>query len=194
LRLTFRIDLSPSVKPHVRSFLATDLTEESVLIPWSFQEKSLSFRPRWLSNFTSSCSSHRESSERRNRHIFRGPCPIGCPGKCPLRDFAKRVFRDMARKFAARSASTNGSCCVGEDKGSIGYLNTCAYLHTKRSEKKRRGLAAYPIWKTFPCDCQTFQTKATPPKQEQGGANARLCPTSRRSGGRQRAGLFRPFG
>src|SRR5271156_2724411 len=68
-------------------------------------QETLSFRPRWLSNFTVSCSSHRESSERRNLQILGGPSPTGCPGKRPLRDFASSVFRDIARKFAARSAS-----------------------------------------------------------------------------------------
>jgi hypothetical protein len=134
----FGVDLPPPVNPDLRPLLALMPAEEAVLIPWSIQETSLSFRPRWLSNFSSSCSSHRESSERRNRHIFRGPIPMGYPGKCPLRDFANRVFRGMARKDAACSASTYGSGRAGKDRDCMKHLGRRRHRRAPRGERKRQ--------------------------------------------------------
>jgi hypothetical protein len=137
--LAVGVDFPPSINPYLRPFLALMTAEKAVLIARSIQETSLSFRPRWLSNFIASSPIHRESSDRRNRHIFRGPSPIGCAGKRPLRDFANRVFRDMARKDAARSASTYGSGGAGKDKHCMKHLDRRASntRHERRVRAKR---------------------------------------------------------
>jgi len=49
------------------------------------------------------------SSEMRNFHILRCPYPTGYPGSFPLRARSRSVLRGIARKDAARCASTYGS-------------------------------------------------------------------------------------
>ena len=96
--------------------------EKAVLIPGSIQEPFLSFRPRWLVQFYRLKLQPSREFRERNRHIWRTPRPTGCAGRSPLRASLSTVFRDNARKSAARSGATNGSCVVGVFRSSISHL------------------------------------------------------------------------
>jgi hypothetical protein len=95
---------SPAIcKPRLPALSCVDEELKTVLIPWSIQETSLSFRPRWLSSFYRFLvEPSREFREAKSRYLPR-PLANWCPGNCPRRDFANKVFREMARKDAARS-------------------------------------------------------------------------------------------